>query len=76
MAVCYNLLKGQSSEWALLRRHPSEKIFGIQVAGANSNALKEIGAVIRKEFEVDFVDFNAGCPIDVINKTGYFYLLF
>ena len=71
MAVATNLLKGQSSEWALLRRHPCEDCFGLQVAGSRADVMTRCAEFLEKEnFSFDFIDLNAGCPIDCITGRG------
>ncbi|RWW30408.1 hypothetical protein GW17_00005021 [Ensete ventricosum] len=71
MAMCTNLLQGQASEWALLRRHSSEDIFGVQICGAYPDTVAHTVELIDRECEVDFIDINMGCPIDiVVNKQA------
>uniref|UniRef100_A0A8B9PZE9 tRNA-dihydrouridine(47) synthase [NAD(P)(+)] n=1 Tax=Apteryx owenii TaxID=8824 RepID=A0A8B9PZE9_APTOW len=70
MAVCTNLLQGQSSEWALLKRHHTEDIFGVQLEGAFPDTMTKCAELLNKTIEVDFVDINVGCPIDLIYKKG------
>ena len=70
MALCGNLLDSQASEWALLRRHPSERCFGIQVATGRLEDAGYVSELLRRELKVDFVDLNAGCPIDAVDKAG------
>lgn len=71
MAMANNLLSGQASEWALLKRHESEDIFGIQVCSSRPEDMARCAELIEREVPgVDFVDLNAGCPIDVVAGRG------
>ena len=71
MAVAQNLLQGRNGEWALLKRHKDEDIFGVQIASAHGDMYERISEVIKnEELDIDFLDMNLGCPIDVICKTG------
>lgn len=63
MAMSKKLVNAQKSEWALCRRHQSEKIFGIQVCGAKVGPLFNACELIREYCTVNFVDLNVGCPI-------------
>ncbi|ESO95224.1 hypothetical protein LOTGIDRAFT_144742, partial [Lottia gigantea] len=70
MALSTNLLQGQQSEWALLRRHPSEDIFGVQICGGFPDTMTRCAQLLQEQTTVDFIDINCGCPIDMIYKKG------
>lgn len=70
MAMCSNLLQGQASEWALLRRHSSEDLFGVQICGAYPDIVARAVELIERECVVDFIDINMGCPIDIVVNKG------
>ncbi|CAL5333958.1 unnamed protein product [Camellia sinensis] len=61
---------GQASEWALLRGHSSEELFGVQICGAYPDTVARIVELIDQECTVDFIDINMGCPIDIVVNKG------
>ena len=69
MAVVFKLLRERNSEYALLRSHPDEPMFGAQLAERKPEALAE-GARIAAARGARFVDLNCGCPIDAIARHG------
>jgi len=70
MALGLPLLQGHGPEWALLQRHHSEDMFGVQVCGRSPNQMARVAQLIEEQVECDFVDINMGCPIDLIYKKG------
>ncbi|XP_075683782.1 tRNA-dihydrouridine(47) synthase [NAD(P)(+)]-like [Rhinoderma darwinii] len=70
MAMCTNLLQGQPSEWALMKRHHTEDLFGVQLEGAFPDTMTKCAELLNKSIEVDYVDINVGCPIDLVYNKG------
>jgi tRNA-dihydrouridine synthase 3 len=63
------LVRGSRAELPLLRRHPVEETFGIQLCGKHPEELAE-AAAIAAATGCRFIDLNFGCPIDLVVRRG------
>jgi tRNA-dihydrouridine synthase 3 len=70
MSLCLSLLNGNPSEWSHLRRHESEDIFGAQITASQPEHAMKIVKVLNDLCDVDFIDFNCGCPTEFIYQSG------
>eukprot|EP00440_Ansanella_granifera_P071013 gb/GFBE01077070.1/.p1 GENE.gb/GFBE01077070.1/~~gb/GFBE01077070.1/.p1 ORF type:complete len:649 (+),score=167.63 gb/GFBE01077070.1/:1-1947(+) len=70
MALSYSIVEGQQGELALLRRHESEKIFGVQIAGGDVETMSKVAQFVDEHVDCDFVDINCGCPLDEVHRRG------
>lgn len=70
MALTSSVLRGERQELSLFKRHESEKLYGIQIAGCHATDMIKMAEFITNELTVDFVDINSGCPIDLLCKMG------
>lgn len=76
MGLAQSFIQGGKEEWALTRRHKSEKTFGVQLCGGKPSMMVPAAEAIRKlvhEGEgngIDFIDVNLGCPIDLVFQRG------
>ncbi|GAA5871429.1 hypothetical protein JCM3774_005596 [Rhodotorula dairenensis] len=70
MGLAQEFLSGNANEWSLVRRHPSERIFGVQICGSKPQVLVPAAEAIAKNCEIDFLDVNCGCPIDLVFNKG------
>lgn len=69
MAYADKVARGDRNERVLLRRHPDEKAFGVQLAGKHPETMAEAARMAEGE-GADFVDVNLGCPIDEVTRRG------
>eukprot|EP00158_Paraphelidium_tribonemae_P005006 Partr_v1_DN27102_c4_g1_i2_m15474 putative Catalyzes the synthesis of dihydrouridine, a modified base found in the D-loop of most tRNAs len=70
MALSEKILQGSLSEIALLKRHSSEDIFGVQLCGSQSDLMMRCVEYVSNEVDADFIDLNLGCPLDAVYRKG------
>lgn len=70
MAMCSSLLQGSPQEWALVKRHKTEDVFGVQLCANNPHLLTRCGQLLQQETNIDFIDLNLGCPIELVYRDG------
>ena len=72
MALADQLLAGRPGEWALLKRHPSEDVFGVQIAAGHPDVYTRVAELLSGEegMHIDFLDMNLGCPLDMVCNKG------
>ena len=71
MALAESILSNHQSELALLKRHHSEKIFGIQITSGSPHVMTQTAQLLQDQnFEFDFLDINAACPLDQLHAKG------
>lgn len=67
MVLAHKLVKG--GERPLLKHHPEEKDFGIQLTSNRTEVMVE-AVKIALDQRAFFIDLNFGCPIDLVCRKG------
>ena len=54
--------------WSKLRFGPDERTIGVQIFGADPNAMGDAARLVTDVFQPDFIDINFGCPVKKVVK--------
>lgn len=55
MGLAQEFLSGNANEWSLVRRHPSERTYGVQICGSKPQVLVPAAEAIVKNTQIDFL---------------------
>ncbi len=69
MVIADKLVKRSRAELPLLRHHPAETDFGVQLCGKTPAVVAEAAARAAAA-GARFIDLNFGCPIDLVVRRG------
>ncbi len=69
MTVARRLKQKSRREFALIRRAPEERFFGVQLAGNKPEEMAWAATLVASR-GADWIDVNLGCPIDYFTSKG------
>src|SRR3954469_17641386 len=69
MTVARRLKQKRRSEFALIRKAPDERFFGVQLAGNKPEEMAWAAELVASR-GADLIDVNLGCPIDYFTSKG------
>ena len=69
MTVARRLKQKRRGEFALIRRAPEERFFGVQLAGNKPDEMAWAAELVASR-GADLVDVNLGCPIEYFTSKG------
>lgn len=69
MTVARRLKQKSRREFALIRRAPDERFFGVQLAGNKPEEMAWAAELVASR-GADWLDVNLGCPIDFFTRKG------
>jgi nifR3 family TIM-barrel protein len=69
MISCHGLVHGQKNTLILLNSAPADRPLGVQLFGADPEAMGQAAARINPE-QADFIDINMGCPVRKVTRKG------
>jgi nifR3 family TIM-barrel protein len=65
------LRRGSERTWEYLRFDDAERPIGVQIFGADPDAMAEAARLVEEVYRPDFLDINFGCPVKkVVARNG------
>jgi tRNA-dihydrouridine synthase B len=63
--------RGSERTWEYLQFEAAERPIGVQIFGADPDAMAEAAALVESAYRPDFLDINFGCPVKkVVSRNG------
>ena len=64
------LVCGDSKTRTMLQFDPGEKVRSVQLYGVDADVMADAARILAREFDVDHIDLNFGCPVPKVTRRG------